>query len=271
MHSTFSDGVLTPAQLVETAAALGVTAMAITDHDTFEGIDSLRGADTPIPVLPGVELSLRDMTGLHLLGYGLGEAPDLRQTVADLARKRVERAKLMVQRLSEMGMPIAWDSMTAGYSGTVGRAHIGRALVAGGYVQSMQEAIDRYIGEGKPAYVAGERLSMAEALPLMRRSGFVPVLAHPALLGKDDLTLRTLLERWQAQGLMGVEVYHPSLLGRTARLERMARSMGLLITGGSDFHKEGDSHGTPGCICAEWSSAEQDMARLMEAVEQNQM
>lgn len=268
MHSTFSDGVLSPLQLVEQAAALGVTAMAITDHDTFDGIDSLRGVDTPIPVLPGVELSLRDMKGLHLLGYGRSEAPALRQTVRNLACKRVRRAQAIVQRLAELGMPIDWDSMTAGYSGTVGRAHIGRAMIAGGYVQSMQEAIDRYIGEGKPAYVAGERLSMAEALPLMRRSGFVPVLAHPALLGKDDLTLRTLLESWQAQGLLGVEVYHPSLLGRTSRLERMARSMGLLVTGGSDFHKEGDSHGTPGCICAEWICAEQDFERLMEAVEQ---
>lgn len=271
MHSTFSDGVLAPAQLVECAAAMGVTTMAITDHDTFDGIDSLRGVDTPIPVIPGVELSLRDMKGLHLLGYGRSEAPALRQTVRDLACKRVQRAKLMVQRLAEMGMPLDWEDMTAGYSGTVGRAHIGRAMIGKGYVQSMQEAIDRYIGEGKPAYVAGERLSMAEALHLLCQSGFVPVLAHPALLGKDDLTLRTLLERWQAQGLMGVEVYHPSLMGRTARLERMARSMGLMVTGGSDFHKEGDSHGTPGCICAEWNSAEQDLLRLMEAVEQKKM
>ncbi len=267
MHSTYSDGVLTPALLVERAASTGVTAMAITDHDTFEGVDTLQGVSTAIPVIPGVELSLKDMHGLHLLGYGLTAAPELRRTVADLAAKRLTRAQTMVSRLASMGMPLNWHAMTAGYSGTLGRAHIARALLEQGYVLSLQEAFDKYLGEGKPAYAAGERLSMAEALTLMRRSGFVPVLAHPALLGKDDLTLRTLIAHWQTQGLMGVEVYHPTLLGRTAALERMVRSMDLLVTGGSDFHKDGDGHGAPGCICQEWTEAPQDMARLMDALQ----
>ncbi|MBQ7865258.1 MAG: PHP domain-containing protein [Clostridia bacterium] len=267
MHSTYSDGVLAPALLVERAASTGVTAMAITDHDTFEGVDTLQGVSTAIPVIPGVELSLKDMHGLHLLGYGLTAAPELRRTVADLAAKRLTRAQTMVSRLASMGMPLNWHAMTAGYSGTLGRAHIARALLEQGYVLSLQEAFDKYLGEGKPAYAAGERLSMAEALPLMRRSGFVPVLAHPALLGKDDLTLRTLIAHWQSQGLMGVEVYHPTLLGRTAALEHMVRSMGLLVTGGSDFHKDGDGHGAPGCICQEWAEAPQDMARLMDALQ----
>ena len=108
---------------------------------------------------------------------------------------------------------------------------------------------------------------MAEALPLMRQSGFVPVLAHPMLLEKDEITLRTLLAHWKDQGLMGVEVYHPSSLGRTERLERMARRMNLLVTGGSDFHKEGDSHGMPGCIHPAWSRAGDDMRRLMIGIE----
>ncbi len=267
MHSTYSDGVLSPALLVERAASMGVTTVAITDHDTFEGVDTLQGAATAIPVIPGVELSLKDMHGLHLLGYGLTAAPELRRTVADLAAKRLTRAQTMVSHLAAMGMHLNWHAMTAGYSGTLGRAHIARALLEQGYVLSLQEAFDKYLGEGKPAYAAGERLSMADALPLMRRSGFVPVLAHPALLGKDDLTLRTLLTHWQTQGLMGVEVYHPTLLGRTAPLERMVRSMGLLVTGGSDFHKDGDGHGAPGCICQEWTEAPRDMARLMDALQ----
>ncbi len=267
MHSTYSDGVLAPALLVERAASTGVTAMAIAAHDTVEGVDAEQGVSTAIPVIPGVELSLKDMHGLHLLGYGLTAAPELRRTVADLAAKRLTRAQTMVSRLASMGMPLNWHAMTAGYSGTLGRAHIARALLEQGYVLSLQEAFDKYLGEGKPAYAAGERLSMAEALPLMRRSGFVPVLAHPALLGKDDLTLRTLIAHWQSQGLMGVEVYHPTLLGRTAALERMVRSMGLLVTGGSDFHKDGDGHGAPDCICQEWAEAPQDMARLMDALQ----
>lgn len=269
LHSTYSDGVLTPVQLVEKAAALGVTAMAITDHDIFGGADSLRGTVTPIPVIPGVELSISDMRNLHLLGYGLTEQCALRDKVKELARYRLERAEQMLQKLCDLGLPLTMAEVSAGSVGTIGRAHLGRALVAKGYVRTFQEAFDRYLMEGKPAYVPGKRLSMAEALPLMRKSGFVPVLAHPALLGKDDVTLRALLTHWKEQGLMGVEVYHPSLMGRTARLERMTRELGLMVTGGSDFHKEGDSHGTPGCICQEWQHAEEDLSRLMEAIEKN--
>lgn len=266
MHSTFSDGVLTPAQLVEKAAALGVTAMAITDHDIFGGADSLRGTQTPIPVITGVELSLRDMRNLHLLGYGLAEQCPLRDKVKELARYRVERAEKTLSILREMGMPLTMEEVAAGSVGTIGRAHMARAMVAKGYVRHYQEAFDRYLVEGRPAYVPGKRLSMAEALPLMRQSGFVPVLAHPALLGLDELTLRMLLKHWQVQGLMGVEVYHPSLRRRASRLERMARDMGFLVTGGSDYHKEGDSHGIPGCICDEWQYAQQDLSRLTEAI-----
>lgn len=271
LHSTYSDGVLTPVQLVEKAAALGVTAMAITDHDIFGGADSLRGTTTPIPVIPGVELSISDMRNLHLLGYGLTEQCSLRDKVKELARYRLERAEQMLQNLCDLGLPLTMEEVSAGSVGTIGRAHLGRALVAKGYVRTFQEAFDRYLMEGKPAYVPGKRLTMAEALPLMRQSGFVPVLAHPALLGKDDVILRALLTHWKEQGLMGVEVYHPSLLGRTARLERMTRELGLMVTGGSDFHKEGDSHGTLGCICQEWQHAEEDLSRLMEAIEKEKM
>lgn len=268
MHSTFSDGVLAPGALVEKAAGLGVTVMAITDHDTFTGADSLRGVNTPIPVIPGVELSLRDMHGLHLLGYGVTQAKPLRDKVAHLADQRVHRAETMVRRLAEMGMPLNWETMTAGYAGTVGRAHIARALLAQGYVRSMQEAFEKYIGEGKPAYAEGERLSMAEALELMRSCGFVPVLAHPAQLNKDEMTLRTLLRHWQDQGLMGVEAYHPCQMGRTDLYDRMARSMGLMVTGGSDYHKDGDNHGQPGCTAAIWQRAGEDMERLLQAIHQ---
>lgn len=266
MHSTFSDGVLSPSLLVEKAVSMGVTVMAVTDHDTFEGCDNLLGMNTPIPVIPGVELSLRDMPGLHLLGYGLTAAPMLRGRVAELARMRVGRAEAMVRRLRDMGISLDWARMTAACRGTVGRAHVARALVAEGHVATMQEAFERYLGEGKPAYVPGERMSMAEALPLLRGEGFVPVLAHPALLNKDDMTLRQLLEAWADRGLMGVEVYHPSLTCREAALERMARSMGLLVTGGSDYHQDGDSHGQMGATAEGWLHAAEDMAALWNAL-----
>lgn len=269
MHTTASDGLLSPRALVEFAASRGVTLMAVTDHDTFDGADSLRGKETPIPVLTGVELSIADMKGLHLLGYGAGDAPELRQVVRDLAEKRLTRAARMAEKLTEMGFPLDYGELCAACEGTVGRMHIVRAMLEKGYIRTAEEAFERYLGEGKPAYVAGERLTMAQALPLMRRNGFVPVLAHPAELEKDDMTLRALIEAWQKQGLMGVEVYHPSQERRGfAPLDAMVRRMGLLVTGGSDYHCEDNRHGQPGCTAIHWRSCEADAAALLSAIHQ---
>ena len=267
-HSTASDGVLSPIELTRAAAEAGVTTLALTDHDTFDGVDSLRGQDAPIPVIPGVELSLADRHGLHLLGYGTAPATELRQTVRDLQRKRLTRARRMTERLAELGMPIDHDGLVSRCGGSVGRLHIAREMLAMGYVATLQEAFERWIGEDGPAYVAGERLTMAEALPLMRRGGFVPVLAHPAELNVDDMTLRALLEAWQKQGLMGVEVYHPSQRGKGfAALDAMARRMGLLVTGGSDFHAAGDKHSLLGDMADDWARREDDLAALISAID----
>lgn len=271
MHTTASDGVLSPRALVDFAASRGVTLMAVTDHDTFDGVDSLRGVDTPIPVLTGVELSMADMKGLHLLGYGMGEAAELRSVVRDLAEKRLTRAARMVEKLTQMGFPLDYDELCASCEGTVGRLHIVRAMVEKGYVRTTEEAFDRYVGEGRPGYVAGERLTMAEALPLLRRNGFVPVLAHPAELEKDDMTLRMLIEAWQKQGLMGVEVYHPSQERKGfAPLDAMVRRMGLLVTGGSDYHCDDNRHGQPGYTALHWRTCETDAAALLSAIRQKQ-
>ncbi len=267
MHSTASDGVLPPEELVKFAASRGVEIMAVTDHDTFDGADSLRGANTVIPVLTGVELSMRDMKGLHLLGYGLTDAPELRQTVRELARKRLTRARRMVDKLCLMGLPLDYEALCRQAGGTVGRLHIARAMVEKGYVAATEEAFDRYIGEGREAYVQNESLTMAQALPLLRRNGFIPVLAHPAELEKDDMTLRMLIEVWQKQGLMGVEVYHPSQEKRGfAPLERMVRRMGLMVTGGSDYHCQDNRHGQPGYPGPHWRNAREDLDRLMAAM-----
>lgn len=271
MHTTSSDGLLSPADLVTYAQSRGVTLMAITDHDTLDGVDSLRGKATPIPVITGVELSLRDMHGLHLLGYGMGEAAELRQVVRDLAQKRLSRARRMVEKLCALGYALDYDEIASACQGSVGRMHIARALLRAGYIGSTNEAFERLIGDDGPAYVAGERLSMAQALPLLRRNGFVPVLAHPAELNKDDMTLRHLLDAWQQQGLMGVEVYHPSQTSHGfAQLDAMVRRMGLLVTGGSDYHCDGDKHGQPGCMTAAWRRAETDTQALLQAMQQIQ-
>ncbi len=268
MHSTSSDGVLSPIELTHFAASRGVTVMAVTDHDTFDGIDQLRGVETPIPVLPGIELSMADMHGLHLLGYGTAAAPELRKVVQGLAEKRLTRAARMVEKLCSLGFALDYAALCAACGGTVGRPHIARAMAAAGYVRDVKEAFARYIGDDGPAYVPNERLTMAEALPLLRRNGFVPVLAHPAELERDDMTLRTLLKAWKEQGLMGVEVYHPSWgLRSYPALDAAVRQADLLVTGGSDYHCDDDRHGQPGCTAVHWRSSEQDVYRLKEAME----
>ncbi|MBQ8161380.1 MAG: PHP domain-containing protein [Clostridia bacterium] len=274
MHSTASDGVMSPELLVWEARQAGVQWMAITDHDTFYGTDSLREEDKVIPVLPGVELSLRDMPGLHLLAYGTAPAPALRRAVEDLEEKRVVRAREMARKLEALGMPLDFPALIkkrrreGGSHATIGRPHLARALVRAGYVKNMQAAFEQFLGEHGPAYVPCERLSMEEALPLILKSGFVPVIAHPRELKLPDEQLLSLIKKWQGLGLMGLEVYHPSAAaGGFDGLEHMARTLGLLVTGGSDFHMPHDGkHGLIGAMSDEWAGIEADVTCLMEAV-----
>ena len=267
MHTTASDGVLSPRELVDFAVSRGVTMMAITDHDTFEGTDTLRDMQLPLRLIPGVELSLRDMPHLHLLGYGLGEAPALREATATLKENRAHRADRIIDRLEEHGMPIDRERLHSRVQGTIGRPHIAQAMMERGYVASIHEAFARFIGDDCPCYVPGERFSMAEALQLMRDGGFVPVLAHPLSLEVEESKLYTLVRHWQDQGLMGMEVYHPSAMGgEYAALERMARRRGLVVTGGSDFHRVNDSHADVGSTAILWRHAEEDVDALNHAL-----
>lgn len=251
-HTTASDGLLTPAELVALADKHRVTLLAVTDHDTFDGAAQLLGKPTPMPILQGVELSLRDMPGLHLLGYGRGTDTPLHRKVRALSQMRLGRARQMVEKLNALGYPLDYDEIAREAKGSVGRPHIARAMVSRGYV-------------------AGERLSMAEALPLMQESGFVPVLAHPMELEKTGALLRHLLGVWQEQGLRGVEVYHPSAGRATPLLDLTARRMGFLVTGGSDFHGDGDRHGMVGCTAPMWARAADDVEKLLQAVEAAQI
>ena len=267
MHSTYSDGAAAPLGLVELAVQAGVDVMAVTDHDTFEGTDTLRGKTLPLRLIPGVELSLRDMPHLHLLGYGMGEAKALREATATLKQNRANRAEKIIDRLEAHGMPIDRERLHARVQGTVGRPHIAQAMIERGYVASIHEAFARYIGDDCPCYVASERFSMAEALRLMREGGFVPVLAHPLSLEVEEMRLYALVRHWQDQGLMGMEVFHPSAMGgEYAALDRMARRRNLLVTGGSDFHRANDSYADVGSTAVLWRHAEEDMNALLGAL-----
>ncbi len=213
---------------------------------------------------------MADRYGLHLLIYGMTPAAHLTRRVEELAEKREQRLEQMLARLDAMGMHLTPGQVKEDSHGTVGRPHLAKALLEAGYVSTIQEAYDRLIGENGPAYVEGEKLTMAEALRLVHEAGWVSVLAHPRNLHLTDEILETMLDVWQMQGLRGMEVYHPSArLSGYETLERMARRRGLLVTGGSDFHRDSDrGHGAIGCTAKAWHSADADLQALWHAAEQ---
>jgi 3',5'-nucleoside bisphosphate phosphatase len=238
-HSTYSDGLLTPAALVEEAATRGLRVLALTDHDTVAGIAEARAAGERlgVEIIPGVELSASfgNGEGVHLLGYLLDiNHPLLRDGLAGYARAREERMARMVERLRRIGAAVDPERVRAiAGHGTMGRPHLARALVEAGHAVDLPDAFARYIGWGKPAYVPRPRVAPAAAIVLVRAAGGVPVLAHPCSGGG----LEGLLDRLVPAGLAGLEVDYGSYTPEERDLLRgIAARHGLIATGGSDFH-----------------------------------
>ncbi|MCL4368494.1 MAG: PHP domain-containing protein, partial [Actinobacteria bacterium] len=186
-HTTASDGRLTPAELVDLAVERGVTLLAVTDHDTTNGLDAAmaRASAVRLEVWPGVEIST-DVPGteVHVLGYFVNHrSRSFESTLRRMRESRLDRAEGMVRKLADLGMPITWeqDQALAG-DATVGRPHVAQARVASGYVASFREAFDRYIGRNGPAYVEREKLTPAEAVALIKATDGMPVLAHPVFI-----------------------------------------------------------------------------------------
>ena len=234
-HTTASDGQHTPSELVALARGLGLDVLAITDHDTTDGLAPARSAALGAPIiLPGIELSAEDGEDVHVLGYAFD--PDdaaLQTALAEFRARRVRRARAILDKLVALGVPIAWERVEALAAGSVGRPHIARIMVEAGYVDSVRDAFDRYLGNGAPAYVARQRLSPEEAVQLIHAAGGAAVLAHPGLLAD----WRGMVERLIPVGLDGVEVFHPKN-GEQVRLDLrvLAAQHDLIITAGSDFH-----------------------------------
>ena len=241
-HTTFSDGSLTPTQLVEAAAAIGLTAVAITDHDTVDGLPEAlaAGERLAIEVVPGVELNLEhERITMDMLGYFLGGCPsdELKQELAELRVYRDERNARIVERLAGLGFVLDAADLTAAENGSVGRPHIGEAMVRRGYVGSISEAFELYLRRGAPAWVDRRRLSLGAAVRLLRASGGLPVLAHPGIIRTDGAGLDHLLRDAVRAGIAGLECYYP-LHDETAvkAFLVLAGKYGLVATGGSDFH-----------------------------------
>jgi hypothetical protein len=234
-HTTCSDGTLTPTQLVQAAVKAGVSALAITDHDTLSGWDEAITAAQPynLEIVPGVELSTvhRDRS-LHILGF-YPNADQLKAPLAERIEGRKRRAHEMVAKLAELGYPISLPQLGEGVAPS--RPHLARALVDAGYFPSMDKAFDRLLGDNQPAYVQYEKFSISEGIALLRDCGAVPVWAHPYLFrgGAVEDVFKELVDA----GLMGIEVYHPSHTSKqTKNLEALCVEYGLLMTGGSDYH-----------------------------------
>jgi 3',5'-nucleoside bisphosphate phosphatase len=238
LHTTASDGAFSPAQIVKMALEAGLRAIAITDHDTMEGVDEAvtAAAGTGLVVIPGVEMSSDLPQGeAHILGYFLdAHHPGLVQLLTTLRKARWDRAQRMVEKLGALGMPVSWDRVAAiANGGAVGRPHVARALMEAGHVSSVQDAFALYIGRDGPAYVDRYRLTPVQVTQAVVQWGGLPVLAHPSFVAD----LATLLPRLVPAGLVGLETYYTGYLPElTASLLRLARANGLVGTGGSDFH-----------------------------------
>lgn len=240
-HTTASDGTLEPHELVDKALTLGFDAIAITDHDTIDGVSPacMRAQDTGLTVIPGIELGAEHSGELHILGLGIDVGDTVMLTVlSGLREGRRERNRRMADRLAALGLPVTWDEICEGRpESSIGRAHIARALVQKGVVENMAQAFDMYIGEGRAAYVPRFRLTPKQAVDLIGYAGGLSVLAHPVQLGMNEPSLYALCRSLREYGLWGIEAFHPLHdKNRTASYIRIAGRLGLAVTGGSDFH-----------------------------------
>jgi predicted metal-dependent phosphoesterase TrpH len=238
LHTTASDGTLPPRELVRAAKSSGLRAFAVTDHDTVEGIPEAmeEAAALGIELVSGVEVSANfGDASVHVLGLFIEHRePWLTKFFAEARERRIDRVHEMVRKLGSLGVVIYAEAVFARSShGTVGRPHVAEVLVARGVVATMSEAFERYLGQDCPAYVGYEKVTLRDAVELIRRAGGVASLAHPVLL-RDD----SLIPRMVDDSLQALEVFHKDHTAeKAAEYDVMASKLGLLPTGGSDFHR----------------------------------
>ena len=264
IHSTASDGRYSPAEIVRKAAVAGLTVIALTDHDTVDGIIPALEAAKAFPwmkIIPGVEISTDVPDGeVHVLGYFIDYTDvDLQATLEKMRHSRRERAQKMVAKLKELGMPIEWDRVReiAGVS-AFGRPHVAQALLEKGYIGSLREAFAKYIGRNGPAYIEREKMTPVEAAELIVRSNGLPVLAHPLTVPDPE----AMVIEMKNAGLVGIEAYYGEYSTEEInRLVHLASKYGIITTGGSDYHGLDDTRETTlGGVDVPLESAEQLIA-----------
>ena len=247
-HSTASDGRFTPAALVEKAHEAGVSVLALTDHDSIDGLDEAAEAAAKLGIhfVRGVELEIdwpeigtMETREFHLLGLGFGKASaKFRQILMHLQHKREKRNKLIVEKMLELGIDVTLEEIHK-ISGVpyIGRPHFAQYLVAKKVAKNNDDAFRKYLGRGKPLYVPKGGVALRRAISAIKESGGIAVLAHPTSLFIAWGRLPGVLARFRQSGLDGIEAYHPNVTERAAgRLCAMAQELGYYITAGSDFH-----------------------------------
>ena len=237
-HTTASDGTYAPRELVAEAASRGVRVLAITDHDSTEGLAEAfeeAARRLPLEIVPGIEINC-DVEGaeIHVLGYLMDwQAPWFQDFCLEQRRERRARIHRMVERLSALGMSLDADEVFAIVKeGSAGRPHVAQAMVARGYVKTVREAFDKYLGSGKPGHVPRKKVTPDDAVRVIRKAGGVPVFAHPGLADRDELIPGLI-----AAGLMGLECYYTEhSAAQRATYLQLCKDHDLVATGGSDFH-----------------------------------
>jgi len=239
IHSTASDGKLTPAEIIKEAAGRGLTYIALTDHDTVDGVAPAQAAAQAFPqlkVIPGVEISTDIPQGeVHVLGYFIDYTdPEFKSTLDRFRNSRLRRAQGMVAKLDNLGVHIDWERVQEiAVASSIGRPHIAQAMLEKGYISSFKQAFTEYLSRDGPAYVEREKMTPAEAVELIVRARGLAVLAHPLTAGDPEVLTTEL----KAAGLVGIEAHYDGYSAEEInRLVGLARRHNLIATGGSDYH-----------------------------------
>ncbi len=239
IHSSASDGLLSPTEIVRKSVVLGLTIIALTDHDTVDGIAPALAAAKAFPqlkVIPAVEIST-DVSAdeVHVLGYFVDyTAYELQIALERMRSSRQQRARGMIAKLGDSGIHIEWQRVQEiAEGGTVGRPHLAQAMLEKGYIASIKEAFTKYISRSGPAYVERDKMTPQEAVELILRSNGLPVLAHPLFISDPE----KLVVELKAAGLVGIEAYYDNYTAdEIERLVSLANKYNLITSGGSDYH-----------------------------------
>ena len=261
-HTTASDGAATPEGLVAAAAAAGLVAVAVTDHDTVAGVAPAReaGARLGLRVVPGVELSAEHgALEVHILGLHLARTEVLEQALVEFRDTRYHRAEEMVRRLNLIGIPVTLDAvLREAAGGAIGRPHVARAIIGGGWARDNREVFDKFLGTGRPAFVPKHRLTVADAIRLIHEAGGLAIFAHPGPIGTPSR-----VDALVAMGLDGLEVRHPGHPPEEVyRLASLVERLRLVPSGGADWHGAAEGPRRLGCMAVPLEWMERQEARL---------